>query len=202
MPVLLLLAIVLGVVTGLLRGGSLGALGRVRVFRPWLLVAAIAALVIGRVVDGTFAAGWVAATVLLALFAATNTRLPGLGLVLVGVALNTAVIVANGGQMPVSMSAADRAGVSAHSVVTSPRLEPADAGTVLRPVGDVIPLAVPHVQRVISGGDVLVAAGIGLFGALAPVRARRTLDARRTSRAKARFRTTNRSELGPVTGDA
>lgn len=202
MPVLLLLAIVLGVVTGLLRGGSLDALGRVRVFRPWLLIAAIAALVIGRVIDGTFAAGWVAATVLLALFAAANIRLPGLGLVLVGVALNTAVIVANGGQMPVSMSAADRAGVSVHSIVTSTTLDPADRRTVLRPVGDVVPLAVPHVQSVVSAGDVLVAAGIGLFGALAPVRARRTLDARRMSRSRARFRSTNHAETDPVAGDA
>jgi hypothetical protein len=199
-PVLLLLAIVIGVVTGLLRGGSLNALGRVRVFRPWLFLAALLALVVGRVIDGTFAASWVTATVLLALFAAANTRLPGLGLVLVGVALNTAVIVANGGQMPVSMWAADRAGLPASTVVSSPLLDPADSKTALRGVGDVIPLAIPHVESVVSAGDVLVASGIGLFGALAPVRARRTLDARRKSSTRGRSRTTTRSQT--VAGDA
>lgn len=188
MPLLLLLALVLGVAVSLFRRGSLEALGRIRVYRGWLFGAALAALVAGRVVAGLYAGSWIAATVLFALFAAANHRLPGLGLVLVGVALNTAVIVANGGQMPVSLAAADRAGVSEHSITSSPFLSPADSSTVLRPAGDVIPLAVPRFAGVVSPGDVFVASGVALFGGVAPVRARRTLDARRKARAVGRSR--------------
>ncbi len=169
--VLLVLALVGGVTVGLIRGGTLDALVRVYVSRPWMFVATIAALSVSRFIPGLYAAAWVLATVAVALFAAANSRLPGVGLLWAGIALNTVVILANGGQMPVSLWAAERAGVSASEIYASAQHTPGDDNTVLRPATDVIPLAFPGAGAVISIGDVLAAAGVGMFGAVAPVRA-------------------------------
>jgi hypothetical protein len=179
--VLLVLSLVGGVVVGVVRGGTLDALGRIRVFLPVLFVLAGVVLLVGWAVPSLYSAAWVFATGLLALFAAANPRLPGLPLLLAGLALNALVIVANGGQMPVSSWATDQAGAPSQ-VIQDARHEPADRSTVLRPATDVIPLAFPGVPAVVSAGDVLAAAGLALFGASAPVRARRTLDARRSHR--------------------
>jgi len=180
--VLLGLALVGGVVIGLARGGSLAALSRVRVHQPWLLAGVAVVLVLARAEPRLNGPGWVVATVLLAGFAAANSRLPGLSLLLAGLALNTIVIVANGGQLPVSLWGADRAGLSAEKIISSSVYEPGNGRTVLRPATDVIPLALPGAPSVVGLGDVLMASGIGLFGAVAPVRARRTLQARRRGR--------------------
>jgi Family of unknown function (DUF5317) len=189
--VLLVVALVGGVVIGLARGGTIEALSRVRVHRPWLLAGVVIVLVLARVEPRLNGPGWVAATVLMAGFAATNNRLPGLSLVLAGLALNTIVIVANGGQLPVSLWGAERAGIRAEKVLSSPVYEPGDSRTVLRPATDVIPLALPGVPSVVGLGDVLMASGVGLFGAVAPVRARRTLAARRHGRRTQPPRTTS-----------
>ncbi len=177
--VLLVLALAGGIAVGLVRGGTLRALGRIDVARPWTFAAVVAALLIGRIIPGTHAAGWVAATVGIALFAAANPRLPGLGLLLAGIALNTAVILANGGQMPVSLAGAERAGVPVRDVQSSSQYTPGGAGTVLRPATAVIPVAFPNAPAVVSLGDIMIASGVGLFGAVAPMRARRTLESRR-----------------------
>ncbi len=182
--VLLVLVLVGGATVGLIRGGTPAALVRIYVARPRALAAAFAALLLGQVVPGTYAAGWVVATVAVAFFAAANPRLPGLGLLLAGITLNTVVVLANSGQMPVSRWGADRAGVAFSDVRGSSRYTPGDTATVLRPATDAIPLAFPPAPAVVSIGDVLVAAGAGLFAAVAPVRARRTLAARRIHTAR------------------
>ncbi len=177
--VLLVLALIGGVTVGLIRGGTPDALVRIYVARPWMFATAFAALILGRVIPGVQVAAWVTAMVTVALFAAANSRLPGLGLLLAGITLNTVVVLANGGRMPVSLSGAERAGIAVSEVWASSQYTPGDTPTVLRPATDVIPLAFPNAPAVVSIGDVLIAAGAGLFGAVAPVRARRTLEARR-----------------------
>jgi hypothetical protein len=177
--VLLVLALVGGVTVGLIRGGTPDALARIYVARPWTFAVMLGALVVGRLIPGTHAVGWVTATVTIALFAAANSRLPGVGLLLAGITLNTLVVLANGGQMPVSRSGAESAGVQVSEIERSSQYTPGGAGTVLQPATDVIPLAFPNAPAVVSIGDVLIASGVGLFGAVAPVRARRTLEARR-----------------------
>ncbi|WP_250281789.1 MULTISPECIES: DUF5317 domain-containing protein [unclassified Frankia] len=178
MFVLLVLALVGGVIIGLVRGGTLDALVRIYVARPWMFVATVAALSAGRLIPGLHAVSWALATVAVVLFAAANSRLPGVGLLWAGIALNTVVILANGGQMPVSLWAAERAGVPASEIYASARHTPGGDDTVLRPATDVIPLAFPGAGSVVGIGDVLIAAGVGMFGAVAPVRARRTLASR------------------------
>lgn len=176
--VVVVLSLVVGLVVGLLRGGRLDALARVRVVRPWLVLAAVCALLLGLVGSGAHVVGAVASVLCVAAFLAANRRLPGLALVAAGLFLNTVVVVANGA-MPVSRSAAARAGVSTDTLLSDPRYVTADAGTRLEPLGDVVPVPLPLVPAVVSPGDVLVASGLALFAAVAPVRARRTLEARR-----------------------
>lgn len=98
----------------------------------------------------------------LILFAALNVRWRGMPLVLIGLALNAAVIVANGG-MPVSAEAIERSGqgemmqvlidegAAKHHLMTE--------DDVLTPLADVIPIP-PPVGQIVSVGDLFVYAGI------------------------------------------
>lgn len=102
---------------------------------------------------------------LLVAFAALNRRMPGIPLVLVGLLLNAAVIVPNGG-MPVSEGAIRasgqgemldefiRQGATKHHLMTE--------DDVLRPLGDVIGIP-PPVRQVVSVGDFFIYAGIVWF---------------------------------------
>lgn len=154
-------AIVAGIALGLLRGGRFENLGGAT-FRLWPL------LILGVVVQGAaaFTADGAVALILasyaiLVLFAAVNLHLAGMGVVLVGVALNFAVIAANSG-MPVRAEAITAAGIAEPSEI--PDLEfgskrhlerPDDRLTVL---GDIIP--VPGVGEVLSFGDLAMAVGV------------------------------------------
>lgn len=108
--------------------------------------------------------GLASAGVLVAHFAWLNARTPGLPLVGTGVLLNSLVMVANGA-MPVSLDAARRAGsdLDAADLLASPWREAVTDATILPFLGDVLPLAWPVAPQVVSVGDVLVAAGCGLF---------------------------------------
>ncbi|WP_232295123.1 DUF5317 domain-containing protein [Parafrankia sp. EUN1f] len=163
---------------GLARGGTLDALSRVYVARPPLFVAAVAVLAVGRLIGPLHGPAWILASASLVVFTLTNRRLPGLGLLCAGVILNAVVINANGGDMPVSAWAADRAGVPIEEVTASHFHTVADSQTSLRLLSDILPLPMPGSAAVVSFGDVLMAAGLGLFGGVGPVRARRTLQSR------------------------
>ncbi|WP_018502278.1 DUF5317 family protein [Parafrankia discariae] len=178
MLVLLLLTLLCGLAVGLARGGTLDALSRVHVARPWLFVGVVVVLAVGRLVGALHSPAWILATAGLVVFAVANRRLPGLPLLCAGVLLNALVISANGGDMPVSAWAADRAGVSVQSIRDSHFHTVAGEGTSLRLISDILPLPTPGAPAAVSLGDVLMAAGLGMFGAVAPVRARRTLQAR------------------------
>jgi hypothetical protein len=100
-----------------------------------------------------------ASNLLVAAFLVMNRRIPGLALILVGLALNVVVIAANGA-MPVSASAARNAGVEPpgegvgdveHELLTDE--------TNLPWLGDV--LSFPGLPGVFSVGDVVLALGVG-----------------------------------------
>lgn len=98
----------------------------------------------------------------LVLFAGLNIRLPGIPFVLIGLALNAAVIIPNGG-MPVSRVAIERSGqhdmlelliaegAAKHHLLTE--------DDILTPLADVIAIPKP-IGQIISVGDVFVYAGI------------------------------------------
>lgn len=165
---------------GWLRGGRVVNLGRVTLRRWWLLAAAVAfqALLAGLTAAGS---GTAAAPVLLALsqlsllgFIWMNRLVPGMTLVLLGLALNAAVILANGG-MPVDLGAlralsAD--GVPAEPFVAGKHRVLA-AGARLPWLADII--ALPVLRSVVSVGDVALAAGAAVLvaGLMQPPAGRR-----------------------------
>lgn len=112
---ILLVAIGLGVTVGLLRGGRIWNLANLPLRATWLPIALVIfqlALVqfplagIGRLGSIYLPAALIA----LALFLIVNRSLPGVQLILVGTVLNLAVILANGGHMPVTLEALERSG--------------------------------------------------------------------------------------------
>lgn len=167
--ILFLAVIVLSVLVGLALRGNLARFGQLHL-RWWGLVLAGLALQFVPLPDGRAGTDLLARVAvlscsysLLVIFAALNIRLSGMPLVLVGLALNAAAIVPNGG-MPVSADALERSGqedllqvlidegAAKHHLMTD--------DDVLTPLADVIPIPEP-IGQVVSVGDVFVYAGIG-----------------------------------------
>ena len=173
---MLLPGIVLGLIAGLAAGGRLDNLLAVRLRWTLLIFAALAlrlateALLLRDVALADQLRLPLLATaygvLVVALWA--NRRLPGIGLALVGTALNATAIIVNGGYMPVWDQALAAAG-----------LTPADIGSPIHfilsfdppleflrhagPLGDVIPIPLALIPNVLSVGDVVLAAGLAFF---------------------------------------
>lgn len=156
--VLILLA---AIGTGLLLGGSLRRFERVRLHWWGAALLGLAAQGITLPKAGWFAGGVVAASYSCLLgFVAVNHRLPAAYLMGVGLALNLAVTLPNGG-MPVSQTAIRIAG--GHDVtIADRRHQIAAPGDVLAPIGDTIPVPKP-IGVVVSPGDLLLYTGIAWF---------------------------------------
>jgi hypothetical protein len=154
-------AIVAGVVIGLVRGGRFENLGDAS-FRLWPL------LLLGVLVQGAAAftadgavALILASYALLLVFAGVNLQHAGMGVVLVGIAMNLAVIGVNGG-MPVRGDAIVAAGIVPAAEVRSldygskRHLETGDDHLTF--LGDIIP--VPVAEEVLSFGDLAMSVGV------------------------------------------
>ncbi|MCI0686139.1 MAG: DUF5317 domain-containing protein [Sporichthyaceae bacterium] len=187
---LALYTVLLAGIAGHLNGGRIFRLGKLRLRRTgWLLAASgcqlavalsmafavalddprvdYSALAIVAVAIGT-ALGYG----LLAPFLTANLWLPGVALAALGVAANALVITVNGA-MPVAIGAvrAVQAPVSDGALRAEldrpwpddPRHAWAGPDTTLDWLGDVIPIPLPLRAEVVSVGDLLIAAGVGLF---------------------------------------
>jgi hypothetical protein len=163
---LVLLVAVLALGCGLLAGGRLTRLTELRLRRPGLPVGALAAQLLGALVlsGGAYGVALLAGAGLAAWFVLLNVRTPGLALIGLGLACNGLVVGLNGA-MPVSVRAAERAGLDewALSLDDDPRHSPITSATRWPWLGDVLPVASPVRPEVVSPGDVLVAAGVGLL---------------------------------------
>jgi hypothetical protein len=164
-------ALAIGIVVGLLGGGSLRRLAEVQL-RWWpLAIAGLGLQLIpvpslpGRL-DHWLAVGLLVASYLVLLgFVWANLRLPGFALMAVGFALNMLVISINGG-MPVSDRALREAygggyratlrDLTRHGGAKHHLERPDD---VLTPLADVIPIGSP-VRKVFSLGDLVALAGM------------------------------------------
>lgn len=153
------------VLSPVLAGGRLRRLADVRFRHTWVVLLALAAQVVAisvlpeanhTVLSGVHLATYAAA----GLFVWLNRRVPGLLLVAAGAASNGVTIALNGGTLPASQSALDRAGL---------QLDPGEfvnSGVLEHPrlgfLGDVfaIPEALP-LSNVFSVGDVLIILGVG-----------------------------------------
>jgi uncharacterized protein DUF5317 len=166
----LVVAVALGLLIGLVRGGSFKNLSGAE-------LRAVPVVFIGVILQlgSTFAERadlhWLPMTLVLAsfacvfVFAALNFSLPGMTLIAIGALCNLLVISVNDG-MPVSLDALDRAGLGnpfsdpggsalkgAHHALTH--------GTHLRFLADVIPISVT--ANVVSVGDIVIWAGLLLL---------------------------------------
>jgi Family of unknown function (DUF5317) len=176
-----LLAIVLGLVGGLLAGGSPRALRGVRPQWITVLVVGVVAVVASRLLDLAMPGQTLAIRIvfiaglgLLCIGALRNTRrMPAAWLFAFGIGLNIAVVVANGSMIyrqssliSAGIVAADSSDVANSSVHGRPEAE----SDRLSDLGQHIAIDAWVVSEVVSPGDLLMAAGAGsmLFLALAP----------------------------------
>lgn len=167
----------------LLAGGRWYDMTHEELRAPGYVVLAVIAQVLGAVLADHTSAAWVYPTglaisaVCALVFCIANIRVAGVPLVALGLVLNAAVVARNG-DMPVSIAAASRAGVSTLTVATGndPRHSIAGRDSTWRWLGDVIPVPLPVSPEVVSVGDVLVAAGLGEFIVVTSRRRRRTSD--------------------------
>jgi len=111
---LILIGVPVALAIGLLAGGRLDRLGAQRVAWWWIglvaLAAQLAAVYFAGTPDRLDLALIVGSHVALAAIALANRRLPGATIVLAGLLLNSAVMLANGGLMPVAPETLARAG--------------------------------------------------------------------------------------------
>jgi hypothetical protein len=162
--VVLALPVALAVALGLALGGSLAQLAEIRLRAAWLFLGAIALQVVAFPVSGmpwrtheTVASVlWVASYGLLVVAAVLNRRITGVPVVAVGMCLNLAAILANGGTMPVGYGAMRAAGrVSETHANSTAMSNPSLPWLVDRwAAPDWLPLA-----NVFSVGDVVIAFG-------------------------------------------
>lgn len=172
----IVVALLAGVLIGLARGGRLRHLADAS-FRWWaVLVAGLAVQAASAFVGGPGGVAMlVTSLALLLVFAAANVRLAGMGLVLVGMAMNAATIAVNQG-MPVRPSAIVAAGITDWDGIadldfgTKRHLEGPDDDLMV--LADIIP--VPVLGQVLSFGDLVLSVGVAdLIVHLMVVRRRR-----------------------------
>lgn len=161
---LIMFTVVAATAAGLLAGGTLRDFPSVKIRSAWLALAGVVLQFIpfGGAIGTAFLYASFASLIA---FAAINIRARGFALILIGLALNAVVIVANQG-MPVTRNALE----GSHQSATLDELiadggakhHLADRGTILLPLGDVIPLGTP-LDQAISIGDVCVQLGAAWF---------------------------------------
>lgn len=159
---LLVLVVVLALLAGRVCGGRLAELARVRPRAGWLALGAGALLAVSLAWGALATPLTAAAAALAGGFLLCNRRLAGLALVGLGLAANALVVAVNGA-MPVSTAAAARAGVHLSGLPGDTRHARTGPHTELGLLGDVVPVALPLRPEVASPGDLMVAAGVGLF---------------------------------------
>jgi hypothetical protein len=179
---LAVVALVGAVAVGYALGGTWSRLTSLQLrWRRFVMAAVVAQLggaMIGVLGYGdprrAYVVGLGASALCAAAFCARNLRVAGVPLVTIGL-ISNAVVVAVNGAMPVSVSAASRAGVPVVDIAAGhdDRHEVAGPATALRVLGDVIPVPLPLRSEVVSPGDVLVAAGLAELIVIGMVRRRR-----------------------------
>lgn len=161
-----LFAIVIGVVFGVVTGGKIGNLARLRFRWPWLIFAAVVvreAVVLTPLnrVDGARYAYVLSLAAIVAWTIWQFDRLRGIWLISAGAALNLLVIAVNGARMPVAPELATallrRGDVGQYTIM--------GGGTHLNLLGDWISLY-PSPEAY-SPGDVLIGVGLAIVVFLA-----------------------------------
>jgi hypothetical protein len=154
-------AVLLGLAIGLLGGGRLRFLGERTFHGVPLLVVGVALQLVSAVVADVAVALVLLSYAALVAFCALNLRLVGMGVVLVGLLMNTVVITANGG-MPVRRSAVVAAKIADYDDLPDIRLTGKrhfeDDDDRLMFLADIVP--VPELREVLSIGDIVMSVGV------------------------------------------
>ncbi len=156
-------AVPVGLLVGLLMGGRIGALARLRIRWAWLAVAgfvvqlAIYSMAVGDALGDAVPVVYVLSNVAVLAAVLRNLPLRGMPVIAAGALCNMAAIVANGGYMPADPSALATAGVD----TSGPTNSIVVADPALRLLTDIfaIPAAIP-LANVFSIGDVLIGIGV------------------------------------------
>ncbi len=155
-------------------GADLRKLASVRLTASWLIPVALGLQLVlfalpfdVPLLSEHITAVHMASYVLLVLFLVANLRRPGLSVAALGLALNTTVIFANGGRMPVRLSAWKATGYSTTTLEKHGSYDNNVLGghhTHLSFLGDVFPMPswVPFASA-FSIGDVLLVVGAAVF---------------------------------------
>jgi len=168
------LAIVLGVSAGLIAGGKISNIPDFRLRRVWLIILAFLILAVfqplsaGGLKIASNNAAIIHGTVFCMLLAGFyfNRHYRGMLAIGAGCALNSIVIMLNGGRMPVSLEVLEAAGLTEAAEMVKSGLDlrhaVMDAGTRLPFLADVIclPPFWGFMMRIVSIGDLIVVAGL------------------------------------------
>jgi hypothetical protein len=161
-----ILAAILGIVAGYVAGGHHGHLvsRRVRFAGLPVLWAVLVTVTMRDRVPGAFGL-FVASFVVALVFVAANLReLPAMSLIGVGLAMNLVAVVVNTG-MPYSTPALRASGVARPDgsiLVATPQSHPQTEADSLYVLIDRFPVNAGPFREVLSAGDLVIAAGIGL----------------------------------------
>lgn len=159
-------AVLVGLVAGLVTGGSAARLGDLRLSWAPLIVLGMVVQVLlfssplGNALGDAAALAYLGSNVAVLVAVAANLAIRGLPLVLAGGVSNFAAIVANGGYMPVSVDALAAAG-------NVPRMGYSNSvprdDAVLAPLTDLfsMPSWIP-MANVFSVGDILIGVGVAV----------------------------------------
>ena len=173
----MIVSVILGILAGYLRGGRLRNFARLRLYSTWipLVMFALQLSLVSFPVSQNEVLDWLrpwittATYAVLVVFLLANHRLSGFRLILLGSILNIAIILANGGYMPVTHEALQRSGHLDRMVVRGDQVYVTGSKDIvlgreetrLYPLSDVmgIPEALP-LSSTFSAGDVVI-----MFGA-------------------------------------
>lgn len=164
----LVIATVLGAIAiGYARGGRLSNLGQVDLHHGWLVMVSVvlqaALTVLSARTDlsaGQSTPLLLASHGALLVFVVLNRMLPGMFLVFLGFAMNAVVITVNGA-MPVSPEALAAVSDGAATAIAPGKHRLLQDGDLLTPLADIF--AMPMLRTVVSVGDMVLAAGVGIL---------------------------------------
>jgi hypothetical protein len=158
----LFVVIIVSVAVSLLRGGKLSNLSEIYARGWWLLFAGLGMQQVANYIS-TDQRNLAVRLVLLSfipllIVVLLNQRLPGMWIVGIGILMNFTVIALNNG-MPVLFEAFELAGGNSSALHLDAKHVALDGASRLPFLADIIPMP----GSVISLGDVLLAAGLGVF---------------------------------------
>jgi hypothetical protein len=177
--VILLLALPVGVVLGLLAGGRIGGLVTLRLRGETVLIASLVCqgllplLSAGGAERRLLFWAWGATFLIAVAVCLLNLRISGMGLVAVGLALNAAVILLNGGMPVLSAAVAQTGGGNLRIAAADFAHVAVSIATRARVLADVMPIPGPSgIRGVASAGDLFLGCGIAAAIASAMAEAR------------------------------